>query len=67
MMSESPLSVIDNTEVRNILPQAVPKVMLSAQKEPSKTSVSSREHESAEIAAVRLEEPKRMPLANHRC
>ena len=36
-------------------------------KRTEQTSVSSREHESAEIAAVRLEEPKRMPLANHRC
>ena len=28
MMSESPMSVIVSTDVRNILPQAVPSVML---------------------------------------
>ena len=28
MMSESPMSVIDSTEVRNSFPHAVPRVML---------------------------------------
>ena len=30
MMSESPMSVIESTDVRNIFPHAVPRVMLSA-------------------------------------
>ena len=32
MMSESPMSVMDRTEVRNILPQAVPRAMLSVKR-----------------------------------